>query len=77
MMGIEAAEGPAHGGPRAHHRAVDVDRQARQGQALDRLDDEVMVEADQRGQGRLRELTQPVADGAARQRERQHVRARS
>jgi len=45
---------------------VDVDRQARQGQALDRLDDEVVVELDQWAQGGLGELTQPVADGAGR-----------
>jgi hypothetical protein len=64
MMGIEAAEGPADGGARAHDRAIDVDRQARQGQAPDRVDDEVVVELDQGAQGALAELPEPVADGA-------------
>src|SRR6266436_5311085 len=64
VMGIEAAEGPAHGGARAHDRAIEVDRQARQGQAPDRVDDEVVVELDQWAQGALAELPEPVADGA-------------
>ena len=53
VMGIEAAEGPAHGRPRAHHGAIDVDRQARQRQASDGLDDEIVVELDQRRQRAL------------------------
>jgi hypothetical protein len=63
-MGVEAAEGPAHGRPGAHHGAIDVDGQARQGQTLDRLDDEGVVELDQGGQSGLGELAEPVADGA-------------
>jgi len=43
---------------------IDVDRQARQGQAPDRVDHEVVVKLDQRPQGGLRELAEPVADGA-------------
>jgi hypothetical protein len=66
MMRVEAAKGPAHGGAGAHHGAIDVDRQARQGQAPDRVDDEVVVELDQWTQGGLGELPEPVADGAGR-----------
>src|SRR5215467_6131298 len=64
MMRIEPAEGPAHGGPCADHRAIEVDRQPGQGQPLDGVDDEGMIKLDEWGQGRLRELAQPVADRA-------------
>ena len=76
VMGVEATEGPAHGGAGAHDGAIDVDRQPRQGQALDRVSDEVVVELDQRGQGGLGELAQPVADGARRRDPRQAAEAR-
>src|SRR5215472_5557081 len=64
VMGIEAAKSPAHGGPRADHGAIEVNGQPRQGEPLDHIDDEIVVELDERGQGRLRELPQPVANGA-------------
>ena len=65
MMGVEAAEGPADGGPGPDDRAIDVDRQARQVQAGERLGHEVAVEGDERGERLLRELAQPVRHGAA------------
>jgi hypothetical protein len=74
-MGIEAAEGPADGRPRADHGAIHVDRQARQRQALDRLDDEGMVELDQRRQRGVGELAQPVPHRARRRQARQSAEA--
>ena len=76
VMRVEAAEGPAHGGARAHDRAIDIDRQARQAEALDRVDDQIVIELDQRGQRGLRELPQPVADRAGRRDPRQPAEAR-
>ncbi len=61
--------------PRAHHRAVDVDRQARQREARDRVDDEIVVELHQRRHGSLRELAEPVTDGARRGDPRQPAEA--
>jgi len=66
-MGIEAPEGPGHLRARPHHAAVDVDRQSRQPEPLDGLHDERVVEIDERLERRLRELLQPVADGASRE----------
>jgi hypothetical protein len=74
VMGIEAAKGPAHSRPCAHHGAIDVDRQPRQRAALDRVGDEVVP--DQRRHRGLRELAQPVADGARRRGPRQPAEAR-
>jgi len=76
VMGIEAAEGSTHGGPRADHGAIKVDRQPWQGQALDGVDDEGLVELDERAQGGLGELAQPVADGAGGGDPRQPAEAR-
>jgi hypothetical protein len=66
VMAIEAAERPAHGRPRAHHGAIDVDRQARQRQAREGVDDEVVVELDQRRQRMLGVLPQPLTHRARR-----------
>jgi hypothetical protein len=66
MVRIEAAEGPLHFGPRAHDRAIDVDGQARQLELRDRLDHEVVIELDQRREGGLGELLEPIADGMGR-----------
>jgi hypothetical protein len=63
MMGIEAAEGPLHGGARTHDSAVDIHGQARQAEFRDRLDDQLVVELNHRREGGLRELAQPVAHG--------------
>ena len=76
VMGIEAAEGPAHRRPRADHGAIDIDREARQRQAREGLDDEVVVELDERGQRPLGELPQPVAHRARRGQARQPAEAR-
>jgi CARDB len=76
VMGIEAAEGPAHRGPRADHGAIDVNGQPWQRQAREGLDDEVMVELDQRGQRALGKLAQPVAHRARRRQPRQPAEAR-
>ena len=65
MMGVEAAEGPAHRGPGPDDRPIDVDRQTRQIQAGQRLGHEVAVEGDERGEGLLSELAQPIGHGAA------------
>src|SRR6266542_240746 len=54
---------------------VRVDGQARQRQAGDGVDHEVVVELHQRGQGGLGELAQPVADGAGRRDARQPAEA--
>jgi len=48
------------------HAAVDVDRQLRQPEPLHGLHDERVVEVDERLERCLRELLQPVADGASR-----------
>jgi hypothetical protein len=61
MMRIEPAN--THRRARAHDGAIDIDRQARQRQTLDGLDNQLVVELDQRGEGGPGELTQPVADG--------------
>jgi hypothetical protein len=61
---------------KAQPTAIDIDRQARQGQAPDCVDHEVVVELDQRPQGGLRELAEPVADGAGRRDAGQPAEAR-
>ena len=66
MMRIEAAEGPLHFGPRTDDGAVDVHRQPGQAQFRDRLDHEVVIQLDQRREGRLGELLEPVAHGMGR-----------
>jgi hypothetical protein len=75
MMRVEAAKGPGHASAGAHHCAVDIDRQPRQLQPGDGVGDEVVVELDQRGQGGLGELPEPVADGARRRDPRQATEA--
>jgi hypothetical protein len=75
-MRVEAPEGPAHCRAGANHRAVHVDRQARQLQAGQGLGHEVAVERDERGEGLLRELAQPVGHGATRRQSGQAAEAR-
>ena len=76
MMGVEAAERPPHGRPRADDRAIHVNRQAWELESGQRLRHEVPVERDERGQRLLRELPHPVGHGATRGQPRQAAEAR-
>jgi hypothetical protein len=50
MMGVEAAEGPADGGPRPDNRAIHVDCQAGRLESGQRLGHEIPIQGDQRRQ---------------------------
>jgi hypothetical protein len=50
MMRVEAAEGPADGGPRPDNRAIHVDRQAGRLESGQRLGHEIPIQGDQRRQ---------------------------
>ena len=65
MMGVEAAESPADGGPRADDRSIHVDRQARQLEPGQRLGHEIPIQGDERRQRLLGELPQPIGDRPA------------
>jgi hypothetical protein len=65
VMRVEAPKRPADRRAGANHRAVHVDRQARQIQPGQRLGHEVAVEGDERGEGLLSELAQPIGHRAA------------
>ena len=54
----------------------DVDRQPRELQSCDGVGDEVVIELDQRGERRSRELPEPVGHGARRRNARQPAEAR-
>ena len=66
MVRVEAPERPGDRGAGPHDRAIDVDGQPRQLQPSDGVGDELVVELDQRSQGRGRELPQPIAHRASR-----------
>jgi hypothetical protein len=65
MMGIEAGR-PTALCTRTDDGAVDIHRQTGQAEFRDRLDHEVVVELEQRGEGGLGELLEPVTHGMSR-----------
>ena len=75
MMGVEPPERPADRGPRADDRPVHINGQAGQVKAGQRLGHEVAVEGDERGEGLLGELAQPVRHGATGRQARQAAEA--
>jgi hypothetical protein len=64
MMRIEPAKGPGHRRASADHRAINVDGEPGQLQARHRFGHELLIQLNQRRQGGLRELLEPVTDGA-------------
>jgi hypothetical protein len=71
MVRVEAAKRPADRRPGADDGAVDVDGEPGELQPGAGVGDEVVVELDQRGQGGLGELPEPVGHGARRRDPRQ------
>ena len=76
VMGVEAAERPADRAARSDHRAVDVDREARELQACERVGYQVAIEGDEGCERLLRELAEPVGHGATRGQTRKPAEAR-
>src|SRR5438132_882644 len=71
VMGIEASEGPGHGGAGADDRPVDIEGQAGHGEARQSLEHELLVELDQRPERCVREPAQPIGNRARRRHPRQ------
>ncbi len=59
-MGVKAAKGPGHLAAGTNHRAIHVDGQSAQPQPLDLLLEQIAVEGNQRLEGILGELLEPV-----------------
>jgi hypothetical protein len=55
---------PRHGAPRPDDRAIDIDREAGELQARERVGHEVAIEGAERRHGLLAKLAEPVGHGA-------------